>query len=113
MNCQTYDLTIYQGANWFQELEYEEDGEPVDIENYTARMQVKKSYNLPVEIELTTANSRIAIVDVNKIQLTLSNTLTAGLGAGRYLYDIELVNNTNEVERILRGVFTVSPEVTK
>jgi hypothetical protein len=113
MQCQKYDLDVIQGANWFQELEYEEDGEPVNIEGYTARMQVRKSYNLPVEIELTTANNRIAIVDTNKIQLTLSNTLTAGLGAGRYLYDIELVSNTSEVERILRGVFTVSPEVTK
>lgn len=112
MNCQRYDLDVMQGAGWFQQLEYEIDGEPVDIESYEVRMQVRKSYDLPVEVELTTDNSRIVIIETNKINLELSAEETGELAPGRYIYDIELENG-NDVERILYGVFTVDAQVTK
>jgi len=112
MECQRYDLDVIQGATWFQQLEYEIDGEPVNIESYSCRMKVRKSYELPVVIDISTANNKITITETNKINLNLTATETAALIAGRYLYDIELVN-TPDVERILFGVFTVLPEVTK
>ena len=112
MECQRYDFTIQQGATFHQQLEYEVDGVPIDITQWTARMQARKSYDLPVVVSLTTENSRITITDTNKIDLELTATQTAALPAGRYLYDLELVN-TPDVERVLYGVFTVSAEVTK
>ena len=113
MNCQRYDFDVQQGATWFQQLAYEIDGEPVNIEAYSCRMNVRKSYDLPVEVELSTGNGKISITETNKINLELSATETAALIAGRYLYDIELVNLNNDVERILYGMFTVHAEVTK
>ena len=112
MDCQRYDFEVPQGATWFQQLEYEIDGEPVNIESWSARMKVRKSYNLPVLIELTTGNERISIDETNKINLELTATDTAALAAGRYLYDVELVNE-GDVERGLFGMFTVGAEVTK
>jgi len=112
MDCQRYDLDVIQGATWFQQLEYEVDGEPVNIESYSCRMKVRKSYNLPTEIELSTGNNKISITETNKINLDLTASETGALVAGRYLYDIELVNGP-DVERILYGMFTVNPEVTK
>jgi hypothetical protein len=112
MDCQRYDFEVPQGATWFQQLEYEIDGEPVNIESWSARMKVRKSYNLPVLIELTTGNERITIDETNKINLELTATDTAALAAGRYLYDVELVNE-GDVERVLFGMFTVGAEVTK
>lgn len=112
MNCQRYDFNIQQGATWFQQLAYEQDGDPVNIESYSARMQVRKSYDLPSVVELTTGNERIKIDETNKINIELTAELTAALVPGRYLYDVELVNGP-DVERVLYGVFTVSAEVTK
>lgn len=112
MDCQRYDFEVPQGATWFQQLEYEIDGEPVNIESWSARMKVRKSYNLPVLIELTTGNERIRIDETNKINIELTATDTAALAAGRYLYDVELVNE-DDVERVLFGMFTVGAEVTK
>lgn len=112
MDCQRYDFEVPQGATWFQQLEYEIDGEPVNIESLSARMKVRKSYNLPVLIELTTDNERIRIDETNKIKIELTATETAALVAGRYLFDIELVNE-DDVERVLFGMFTVGAEVTK
>ena len=112
MNCQRYDFDVQQGATWFQQLAYEIDGEPVNIESYSARMKVRKSYDLPTVVELTTGNERIKIDETNKINIELTAALTAALVPGRYLYDVELVNGP-DVERVLYGVFTVSAEVTK
>jgi hypothetical protein len=112
METQRYDFVIQQGARWFLNLEYEIDGEPVNIESYQVRMQIRKSYDLPFIAELTTENGRIVVSDVNVIDLELDAAATAELVAGRYLYDIELVN-AGSVERILLGVATVSAEVTK
>ena len=112
MDCQKYDLDVIQGSTWFQQLEYEIDGEPVNIESYSCRMKVRKSYDLPVELDLSTANSKISITETNKINLELSASETAGISSGRYLYDIELIND-GDVERVLYGMFTVYAEVTK
>jgi hypothetical protein len=111
MDCQRYDFDVAQGATWFQQLAYEIDGEPVNIESWSARMKVRKSYDLPVVVSLTTENG-IVIDDVNKVNLELTAVQTAALVPGRYLYDVELVNGP-DVERVLFGVFTVSAEVTK
>ena len=112
MDCLRYDFDVLQGATFARDLQYQIQGEPIDIEGYTARMKVRKSYDLPVEIELTTANGKIVISDTNKIDITLSAAETAALSSGRYLYDLELVNG-DYVERILQGIFTVMAEVTK
>ena len=112
MDCLRYDFDVLQGATFARDLQYQIQGEPVDIEGYTARMRVRKSYELPVEVELTTANQKIVISDTNKIDLNLTAAETAAITAGRYLYDLELVNG-DYVERILQGMFTVQAEVTK
>ena len=112
MDCLRYDFDVLQGATFARDLQYQIQGEPVDIEGYTARMKVRKSYDLPVEIELTTSNGKITISNTNQIDLNLTATETAALTPGRYLYDLELVNG-DYVERILQGIFTVIAEVTK
>jgi hypothetical protein len=111
MDCQRYDFDVAQGATWFQQLAYEVDGEPVNIVSWSARMKVRKSYDLPAVVSLTTENG-IVIDDVNKVNLELTAQQTALLVPGRYLYDVELVDE-DTVERVLFGVFTVSAEVTK
>jgi hypothetical protein len=112
MESQQYNFTIPQGATFSLNLQYELDSQPVDIEGYEVRMQIRKSYDLPAVVELTTENGGIVVSDVNNIDLTIDAETTEELTAGRYLYDIELVDE-GVVERILLGVATVSAEVTK
>ena len=46
--------------------------------------------------------------------MALSNSTTAGIAAGKYFYDLELVNTSNStVTRLLQGVARVTPEVTR
>jgi hypothetical protein len=46
--------------------------------------------------------------------MELDAQTTAGIRAGRYVYDVELVDdNTSEVTRIFEGIVTVLPNVTR
>lgn len=47
------------------------------------------------------------------ITLSLTATLTAGIPATRYVYDLEMISSGGVVTRLLEGYVTVTPEVTR
>lgn len=110
------DLTIPQGSTWSQVLNWK-SGSPataVNTTGFTARMQLRTAYSASsATIELTTANGRISLTNAGVITLSLTATETAALAAGRYVYDLEMVSSGGVVTRLLEGVVTVSPEVTR
>lgn len=112
----TADLTIYQGATWTQKVVWRTGATRtiVNLAGYSARMQARaNAASATVLVELTTANSRITLGGVTgEITMTLSAAETAGLAAGEYVYDLELVSGA-VVTRVLQGKLTVSAEVTR
>lgn len=46
------------------------------------------------------------------VVINLSNSVTASLAAGTYVYDLELTSSTGSVTRLLEGTFIVDAEVT-
>lgn len=110
------DLTINQGATFSQVINWK-TGSPaafVNTTGYTARMQARPSYtSATVTAELTTSNGRISLTNAGVITLSLTATETAALAAGRYVYDLEMVSSGGQVTRLLEGVLTVTPEVTR
>ena len=115
MAATTYDITIEQGATFSQVITYKESGVAINLTGYTARMQVRSTLESATSVvELTTANSRIALGGVaGTISLTISATDTAALTAGRGVYDLELVSGSGIVTRLLQGVCTISRNVTR
>lgn len=85
-------------------------GDPLDLTAYTARGQIRKTYQSE-----NATNFEIQILsppDTGKLTLALDADVTEGLAAGRYVYDVEIVNGT-VVNRVLQGQITVDPEVTR
>jgi hypothetical protein len=77
-------------------------------------MQLRTSYSAAsASLELTTGNGRISLTNAGVITVSLTATETAALAAGRYVYDLEMVSSGGLVTRLLEGVVTVSPEVTR
>ena len=77
-------------------------------------MQLRTSYAAAsATLELTTANGRITLTNAGVITLSLTATETAALTAGRYVYDLEMVSSGGQVTRLLEGICTVTPEVTR
>ena len=112
----TYQLEINQGADL--EISFilnDENGTPINLTGYTARMQLRTSYNsATVEMELTTANGRIVITPLlGKIALNAPASITTNLIAQQYVYDLEMVSGSGYVTRVVQGDVIVSPEVTR
>lgn len=106
------NLAIDQGTTYSVTISVvDSTGSARNLSGYTARSQLRRSY-------YTTSNTAFSVSIDNpsegEIILELTSTQTSSLKAGRYVYDVELVSNTtSSVERIVEGVITIYPEVTK
>ena len=43
----------------------------------------------------------------------MNSATTANIKAGRYLYDVRMVDTSNVVTRVIEGIITIYPQVTK
>lgn len=123
----THDIEVFQGAYWSQTLLWKDgDGNPVDLTGYTARMQVRRTFEDPTpEIELTTENGRITLGLVEdppgtplynillEIEAGATEDLAATVSDRRWRYDLELVPPGGQVRRLLQGKCKVALEVTR
>jgi len=113
----SYDLKISQGATYSLSFVWKTGAPPtpVDLNGFTARMQIRPSHTSPtVLIELTPANGRITLGAGGQITLNISAANTETLPAGRHVYDLEVIApDGTTVTRFLQGNVTVTPEVTR
>jgi len=103
------NLVIDQGATYEVTLDLtDENGDILNLNGYSANSQLRKWY--------TSTNSTAFSTSINAaagtITLSLSATQTANLTAGRYVYDVE-VTSSGVISRIIEGIVTVSPNVTR
>ena len=95
----TFDLTINVTTD---------DGSATDLTDYTITAQIRKSYYTSTYTDFTTGKSNLT----GEITLSLTPTQTSALKAGRYVYDVEMAA-PDETVRVMEGIITVTPEVTR
>lgn len=101
-------MVIDQGSTFASTVEIlDENDEALDVTNYQARGQIRKHYSSTNAVSFSTSLSNGSLV------ISLTANQTANMVAGRYVYDIELVDPANTVVRILEGIVTLTPEVTR
>lgn len=111
------EFTIDQGSDVAIELELvDHTGAKKDLIGHTITAKMKKSYS-DSDGEAITFNSIISTPSTSGVvNLSLTNTQTAALVKGRYVYDVELSfldsSSNTIVERILEGRIQVAPSVT-
>jgi hypothetical protein len=88
----------------------DDNGDPLILSGYTANSQIRKWYTSsnPAAVFSTSID-----VQTGTISLTLSANQTNALVAGRYVYDVELTDTSNTVSRVVEGIVTVTPQVTR
>jgi len=106
----TSNLLLDQGADFAVTVYFnQEGGDPKDLTGWSARSQLRKSY---YSSTATTITANISDASNGEITLSLTANATANIKAGRYVYDLE-VANAGSVLRVIEGIITVMPEVTK
>jgi len=104
------NITIDQGTTFSTVISLADDEDvAVDLTGYTANSQIRKHYS--------SSNSQSFSITLGgtsgTISLSLTSTQTSNLTPGRYVYDVELTSGSNVVSRIVEGIVTVTPEVTR
>jgi predicted MFS family arabinose efflux permease len=111
----SFDFTIEQGATFNLLMTWKIDGTPVNLTNWTARLQARVDVeDTEVVLNLTTENGGVTLGGaLGTITLNQNATQTALLQTGSFVYDLELVSGVSSVTRLLQGELTISAEVTR
>lgn len=104
------NIIIDQGTTFSTDIYLTDDnGDAIDLTGYTGASKMRKHY--------TSSNAQSFTIALNSsngyVTLSLSSTQTSNLTPGRYVYDVEVVSSSNVVSRIVEGIVTVTPEVTR
>lgn len=103
------NIVIDQGTTFSLSVNLtNDDGSELDLTEYTVASQMRKSYYTNTYTAFTTSKINLA----GEITISLTAAETSSLSAGRYVYDVEISSPTETV-RVLEGIVTVTPEVTK
>lgn len=111
------DLNCWQGANFDYTLTWQTGGSAVNLTGYSARMQVRDSYDAGTAIVSLTSGTGITLGGTaGSIVLEMPASQTATLDGTpnrQFVYDLELVSGAGYVTRLVEGRFYVYPEVTR
>jgi hypothetical protein len=107
------ELVVDQGTTFNNVINITDDvtNAAVNIANYSFESQVRRSYysaNITANIICTVTNA-----SNGEVTMSISASNTANIKPGRYVFDVKSTNGDNIVDRILEGIITINPSVTK
>jgi hypothetical protein len=105
------NITIDQGTTFSLTINLtNDDNSAKNLANYTIASQMRKSYEGTTKTDFTTAK----VDATGEVTISLTAAQTTAVKAGRFVYDVE-ITGTDPVEtlRVLEGLVTVTPQVTK
>ena len=110
--AQYEEFTVDQGADVAIELHLTDlDGAAKNLNGHTVTAKLKKTFNSD-SADTTEFNTVVASPATDgKVTLSLTNTQTDALKAGRYVYDIIIDNGTTRT-KVLEGQLHVEDSVT-
>ena len=110
--AQYEDITIDQGTDFATTITVRDNsGVAVNLTNYTGQGQIRKHYTSTVA-----HNMQIVFEDPRtsgQLTMKLSRVQTANLASGRYVYDVEVTDGSDTRSRLVEGIVTVTPQVTR
>lgn len=115
MGAGRYDFTIEQGAQFLRIFTWQnQDGTAIDLSSYTARMQIKETKDSTTNLVSLTSSSGITLGgSAGTITVTIGVATTATLSFDTAVYDLEMIDGSGTVTRLLEGEVRLSREVTK
>jgi hypothetical protein len=104
------NIVIDQGSSFFTSINITDtDDSAIDLTGYTGVAQMRKHYTSSNAVSFTVST----VPSEGALTLSLTAAATANIVAGRYVYDVELTDQNGVVSRIVEGIVTVTPNVTR
>ena len=103
------NIVIDQGTTFNTTYSFTDDNdEPIDFSTFSANSQMRKSYSSNTAYTFTVSLSNNGI-----ITLSMNAATTSTITAGRYMYDLEVQDVNGTRSRLVEGMVTVTPEITR
>ena len=109
MAVYTNNLVVYTGTNFEQTFVLEDDSGPFDLTDYIGIAKFKKAEGSSTATEFSTS---ITNATSGRLRVQLSQTDTAALKAGRYLFDVFIYKDDVNT-KVLEGEVIVKKSVTR
>jgi len=110
--AQFVELELDQGTDFNFDLNLtNDDGVAINVANYAFTSSIRKSYYS------TSVSANLTVTVINaangNVICALNAATTSNIKAGRYLFDVKQIDNVNITTRLVEGIITVNPQVTK
>jgi hypothetical protein len=104
------NITIDQGTSFATTIDVtDEEGNLIDLTGFTGAAQMRKHYT-----SVTSTSFTVSInASLGAVSLIMTANVTNSIAPGRYVYDCELTDTTGTVSRLVEGIVTVTPGVTR
>jgi hypothetical protein len=105
------NLYIDQGTDYTITVDVTDSaGDVLDLTGFTATAQVRKTYtSSSLSATFTTSINAAA----GQVTISLTDTQTSALQAGRYVYDLNIESGGGIKTRVIEGQAVVTPGVTR
>lgn len=101
-------LVLDQGTTFETTIDLNDQaGNPLVTDGMTATSQMRRAPTSINAISFSTSLSNGSLV------LSLTAAQTANISPGRYMYDVNLTDNSGSVTRLIEGIATITPAITK
>lgn len=104
------NIVIDQGTTFQTSINVtDENDNIVDLTGYSASAQMRKHYTSSNSFSFSTSISPTLGI----VTLSMTSNTTNTITPGRYMYDCELTDINGAVTRLVEGIVTVTPGVTR
>lgn len=106
------NIVIDQGSDFTATIDVESSivpGDPYDLTDHDVAAQMRKNYASTSAFTFGTSQNG----SLGQITLTMDKFITKDIEPGRYLYDVEITSAANTTMRVVEGIVTVTPGITR
>ena len=111
MSAGTYNFILEQGATFNRILTLKENNAVMNLTGYSVASKMRSTHDSSTVVGTFTCT--ISDASAGQITMQMTNSTTAAIEEGIYVYDLEITNSAGTVTRIMEVNITVNPEVTR
>ena len=105
------NIFIDQGATFTTTVTVTDaNGDAVSLSGYSVAAQIRKTF---LSSSATAFTASISNASSGEITISLTDTQTTALEAGRFVYDVLITASGGTKTRVVEGQVTVNPSVTR
>ena len=105
------NIYIDQGSDFTTTISLtDSNGDILVLTGYSALAQIRKTYG---STTIAATFTTVLTADSGQLALSLTDTVTAAMDSGRYVYDVLLTDGSGDKTRVLEGQAVLTPGVSR